>query len=864
MRWLPPLLLSICTFSISMVFDALISGAVAQELGEAPKAEEDSGGDVPAEGASIEASASETPPSDSVATNEETIDGRADTASAESSTEATTDGVPADTPSMRAEAAVEREQGAEAAVSEDSDDGATTEASATGGDADPFATMPEDEALALPAVVAAPTRARTESEIPQIDVIGRTSRQLAEVPGSAYVVTQEDLREQGAVSANEALRVVPGVHVRDEEGIGLRPNIGFRGLNPDRSRNILVLEDGVPIALAPYGEPELYYAPFIERMERLEIVKGSGSILWGPQTIGGVLNYITKDPPKKLTVGGEVRYGNFGYLLAEGHVGDTVGALGYRLGVVHKRFGGHRGLNLEATDATAKFRFQVSSKSTLGLKLQVYDEVSNATYLGLTRPQYENNAGDNFAVNDRLPVKRYAIAATHNIAFKPNLLTQNTVYASYTERNWLRQDFDRSFDESRNYDRIIDGNGQNILGQGPPYPGDGSATFFRDSTGSRNRAFTIGGIESRTTWDYRMSEQARGELIGGMRFHIEHTSEQRINGSSARALSGALRDDENRQGLAVAGYLQNRFIFWDKFRVSPGLRIESVWNEREIFRSGNEDLVPAALESENVFALIPGLGLSYEVIDQLNLFGGVHRGFAPPRTKDAFGLADGELQNFRLAAEFSWNYELGARVSYADFLFAEVTGFMLDFQNQVIAPSDAGGAIAQDAADLINGGASRHLGVESSVTFDAIQAAGLSFRMPLTLNYTFVDARFGDGWREDWVGNHLPYAPRHMLSSQLRFVHDTGVSAQVNGHYMSGQFTDADNTLELAQNGTLGRIDGRFLLDARVAYTFARLGLTAYVSGKNLTGTQYIASLAPSGIQPGMFRQVFAGIQGEI
>ena len=731
-------------------------------------------------------------------------------------------------------------------------------------DGDPFANLPEDEALAVPAVVAAPTQGRAESEIPQIDVIGRSARQLAEVPGSAYVVTQEDLREQGAVSANEALRVVPGVHVRDEEGIGLRPNIGFRGLNPDRSRNILVLEDGVPIALAPYGEPELYYAPFIERMERLEIVKGSGSILWGPQTIGGVLNYITKDPPKKLTVGGEVRYGNFGYLLAEGHVGDTVGALGYRLGVVHKRFGGHRGLNLEATDATAKFRFKVSSKSTLGLKLQVYDEVSNATYLGLTRPQYENNAGDNFAVNDRLPVKRYSMAATHNIAFKPNLLTQNTVYASYTERNWLRQDFDRTFDETRNYDRIIDGSGQNVVGQGPPYADDGSSIFFRDSTGSRNRAFTIGGIESRTTWDYRMSEQARGELIGGMRFHIEHTSEQRINGTSARALSGALRDDENRQGLALAGYLQNRFIFWDRFRVSPGLRIESVWNEREIFRAGNEDLVPAAVESDSVFALIPGLGLSFEVIEQLNLFGGVHRGFAPPRTKDAFGLAGGELQNFRLEAEFSWNYELGARVSFADYLFAEVTGFMLDFQNQAIAPSEAGGALAEEVADLVNGGESRHLGVESSVTFDAIQAAGLGFRLPLTVNYTFVDARFGDGWRDEWVGNQLPYAPRHMLSSQLRFVHDTGVSAQVNGHYISGQFTDVNNTLELAQNGTIGRIDGRFLLDARVAYTFARLGLTAYVSGKNLTGTQYIASLAPSGIQPGMFRQVFAGIQGEI
>jgi len=88
---------------------------------------------------------------------------------------------------------------------------------------------------------------------------------------------------------------VTGLHAVDEEGIGLRLNLGVRGLNPDRSRNILMLEDGVPISLAPYGEPEMYYTPSIDRMARLEVLKGSGSILFGPQTIGGVINYITPD-----------------------------------------------------------------------------------------------------------------------------------------------------------------------------------------------------------------------------------------------------------------------------------------------------------------------------------------------------------------------------------------------------------------------------------------------------------------------------------------------------------------------------------------------------------------------------------------
>src|SRR5690606_29997898 len=199
------------------------------------------------------------------------------------------------------------------------------------------------------------------------DVIGRHPRDLASMPGSAHVVDQRALSERAPFSGNEALRTVPGVHVRDEEGMGLRANIGFRGLNPDRSRNVLVLEDGVPVALAPYGEPELYYTPAIERMQRVEVVKGSGSILWGPQTIGGTLNYITKDPPKDFTLGGEARLGNFGYSYGEVHVGDTNSGVGYLASIIHKRFAGHRNLDLEVTDATAKFQLRLSPIAQLGL-----------------------------------------------------------------------------------------------------------------------------------------------------------------------------------------------------------------------------------------------------------------------------------------------------------------------------------------------------------------------------------------------------------------------------------------------------------------------------------------------------------------
>ena len=105
------------------------------------------------------------------------------------------------------------------------------------------------------------------------------------------------LEESRVFTINEALRKVPGVFARDEEGFGLRPNLGIRGLNPTRSSKVLLLEDGIPITYAPYGDNATYYHPPVERFDHIEVLKGSGQILFGPHTVGGVINYITPAVP---------------------------------------------------------------------------------------------------------------------------------------------------------------------------------------------------------------------------------------------------------------------------------------------------------------------------------------------------------------------------------------------------------------------------------------------------------------------------------------------------------------------------------------------------------------------------------------
>ncbi|TVR90359.1 MAG: hypothetical protein EA411_00130, partial [Saprospirales bacterium] len=125
-------------------------------------------------------------------------------------------------------------------------------------------------------------------DFPQLIIKGSRQGVFGAVPGSLDRIDGRALSLVSPISANEAIRSFSGVHLQDEEGAGLRINLGMRGLDPNRSRNILMLEDGIPVALKPYGEPEMYYSPAIDRMTGVELIKGSGQILYGPQTIGGV------------------------------------------------------------------------------------------------------------------------------------------------------------------------------------------------------------------------------------------------------------------------------------------------------------------------------------------------------------------------------------------------------------------------------------------------------------------------------------------------------------------------------------------------------------------------------------------------
>ena len=252
----------------------------------------------------------------------------------------------------------------------------------------------------------------------EVTVVGTrlvgSAETLERLPGSVDVVDRRQLEDSRVADVNEALRKATGVNVRDEEGLALRPNIGIRGLNPTRSSKTLLLEDGLFVTYAPYGDNATYYHPPVERFEAIEVVKGSGQIAYGPVTVGGVVNYLTPAPPVKPTANLRLTGGNRDYFNGQALAGGTWGGTAVLAEYMRKQGDGARdNLHSVVDDANLKTVFTLGPRHTLTLKGNYYGEDSQVTYSGLTLAEWEADPRQNPFQNDAFDGWRLGASARH-------------------------------------------------------------------------------------------------------------------------------------------------------------------------------------------------------------------------------------------------------------------------------------------------------------------------------------------------------------------------------------------------------------------------------------------------------------------
>jgi Fe(3+) dicitrate transport protein len=257
--------------------------------------------------------------------------------------------------------------------------------------------------------------ASAEEPAPQVaEVVVVSPERLEQIAGAATLLSAEDYERSQPFTINDVLRRVPGLYLRNEEGLGLRPNIGVRGLNPTRSSEVLLLEDGVPLAYAPYGDNASYYHPPVERFSGVEVLKGSAQIAFGPHTVGGVINYTTPDAPQDF--GGRViaRVGERDTREFVLQGGDTVAGTGLFGSFVARESAGSRANHaLGYTDLFVKAVREFGADHVLQAKASWYAEDSQVSYSGLTQAEYDADARQNPFRNDRFTLDHYGASLSH-------------------------------------------------------------------------------------------------------------------------------------------------------------------------------------------------------------------------------------------------------------------------------------------------------------------------------------------------------------------------------------------------------------------------------------------------------------------
>jgi Fe(3+) dicitrate transport protein len=671
--------------------------------------------------------------------------------------------------------------------------------------------------------------------------IAASPEELRRIPGSIEVLDAGTLETARVANTHEALRKAAGVMVRDEEGFALRPNISIRGTNPTRSSKVLLLEDGLPLAYAPYGDNASYYHPPVERFDRIELVKGSGQVAFGPVTVAGVVNYITPEPPGKPTAAFTLTGGNREYLNARARLGGTWRETGVLIELMRKQGDGAReNIHSELDDVNLKLVRPLGGAQSLTLKANYYGENSNITYSGLRLDEYQQDPRQNPFRNDFFYGDRFGASLAHSLLLSSSALLSTQLYGSGFHRDWWRQ-------SSNSAQRPNDAADPACAGMANLDTTCGNEGRLRD--------YLTLGVQPRLRLTHRTFGVA-GEADLGVRVHYEDQERLQENGSHPRARSGVRVENNERRADAFSGFAQNRFLL-GALTLTPGIRFEHVRYRRTNRLNG-------ATGDTRVTQWIPGLGASLRTRGDTTLFAGVHRGFAPPRVEDVISNAGGVVE---LEPERSWTFELGARGKPLEGVRWDVSVFRMDYENQIVPASLAGGL----GAALTNAGETLHQGLEVSARVDSGPLLGSRHNTFLRIVHTWLDAARYEGARFSSVpgfaqvritGNRLPYAPEQSLTAALGYAHPRGIDVGLELVHVGEQFADDLNSSLASADGQRGLIPSYSIWNATLNWRVPRLRSTLFATVKNLSDRTYIVDRA-RGILPGSPRLVQMGVRAE-
>ncbi|MCK8104046.1 TonB-dependent receptor family protein [Pseudoalteromonas sp. 2CM36K] len=699
-------------------------------------------------------------------------------------------------------------------------------------------------ALSLSATAMAKDAGGVERNFEQITVIGSQAA-INDIPGSATFISDEELQKFEFTDISRVLASVPGVYVQEEDGYGLRPNIGMRGTGTGRNDKISVMEDGVLVAPAPYSAPSAYYFPTMGRMESIEVLKGAASVKYGPRTTGGVLNLLSRSLPTEpnsstgmldAALGSDGYYKGHAYFAKEkNNTAGLIEVFSYGADGFKELPVGDDNTGFEKNDVLVKFghTFGENDAHNIEFKVKYSEETSDETYMGLTDADYQQNPNRRYAAsqNDEMNTRHNAYQVNYAYRFGEGYEFLATAYLNDFHRNWYK----------------ASSVGSSTLEQYSEFEANPTAEGIENiGVKANNRDYQAKGVQSELhipAGDHYITVGVRYHEDEMDRFQWEDKYTLNQDLSMTLTSQGAPGSNSNRLDSAKAStlFIQDEWTM-DALVVSAGLRYEDITITREEWAKSDPTRSLGLTKdiSNDTEILVPSLGATYTLNDNVTLLAGIQKGYAPA----APGNADQD-------EEESVNIEFGSRFNAGGFN-GEVIAFYSDYDNMHGNCTASVGCNDDNIGDQYNYGEVEVSGFEFSAgrTFNTASVA-----FPVKLTYTYTDSEFkntfdSEIWGSVEKGDAMPYVPENQVA--LSF------GAEVNNFVVNSQIRYVSDAHADLTNSGLNAIDSRVVWDLAAKYLIDE-NQKVYLSVDNLFDKTYIANRANGGIQPGKPRSVQMG-----
>ncbi|WP_020207861.1 TonB-dependent receptor family protein [Gilvimarinus chinensis] len=685
--------------------------------------------------------------------------------------------------------------------------------------------------------------------------------------GSASFLDESAIAEFATTDIGDLMAQVPGVYIRQEDGFGLRPNIGIRGATAERSQKITLMEDGILISPAPYSAPAAYYVPNVNRMNAVEVYKGPSAIEYGPHTVGGAVNLVTAPLTDERSGELALSLGEYGYHKERLRYSDSVGQWQFALDGLRygadgfKELDGGGDTGFIRNDFNLKLGWQSAADATvdqqLMVKLGYADETSDETYLGTT--------DEDFAAN---PLRRYRASSEDEFTSEHTQL--HIIHsADFGQWQWINRGYINRFERAWNK---LDGFFPETQSENAPYAGAldagtlmSNAEYFprrmailRGEVNSReilsetlditnnDRDYGSSGIDSQVYWTMQTGALEHNWRLG-LRYHHDYVDRNhKVSGYWMRdgelifdgVTDRPLKTNNRAETDAFALSLRDEMV-WGKLKVNLGLRAERI--EGEVVNRADESRLANTQD-----VITPGVGIYYALTENLSLLGGVNQGYSP-----AGPGADDSVE-----PEESVNVEYGLRYTGAQTTL-DAIGFYSDYSNLLgrCRVSDSGCEVGEE----FNGGAVEIAGLELTAT----HVANLTDRleMPLSLVYTYTESAFQSDFNSgfsQWglvrAGDELPYTPEHQARAQLALEAIDWQLALALNYVGDMRERPGQNEPEAGYD-----IEALTTLDVSAHYRLAERWQLELVV-ENITDEQQIVSRRPFGARANPPRMVQAGV----